>query len=89
MLIVPRFMPAHRWCRGQRENTGSVGRMRQRAVSRAVADRKGAFYVKIPLVAGQRGAPYDAPLFAGPYLPDHSSRRRWDFRTARERRNVF
>jgi hypothetical protein len=40
-----------------------LGRMRQTAVSRPVADREEAFYLQVPSVAGQRGAPYDAPLF--------------------------
>jgi hypothetical protein len=37
--------------------------MRQRAVSRPVETGKEAFYLRIPLVAAQDGAPYDAPLF--------------------------
>src|ERR1700744_3039697 len=35
--------------------------LRQRAVSRPVAGGKGAFYLRIPSVAGERSAPYDAP----------------------------
>ena len=35
--------------------------MRQRAVSRPIARRKGTFYQSIRSIAAQRGAPYDAP----------------------------
>jgi hypothetical protein len=48
--------------------SAELGRMRQTAVSRPVAEREEAFYLQVPSVAGQRDAPYDAPLFCRPIL---------------------
>jgi hypothetical protein len=39
--------------------------MRQRAVSRPIAPRKGTFYQSIRSIAAQRAAPYDAALLPG------------------------